>query len=97
MARGQVVANQIAVIPPSAESDAKAVNSDLDKGMEKNVPLPRGRHAVHSTFVPFQIKHKRFLPTFLHVDSNPLYNRSVSFELTATLVTNGRLTPSALR
>jgi hyperosmotically inducible protein len=39
MARGQVVANQIAVIPPSAESDVKAVNSDLDKGMEKNLDV----------------------------------------------------------
>jgi hypothetical protein len=33
----QVVANQIAVIPPGAESEAKAVNSDLDKGIEKNL------------------------------------------------------------
>src|ERR1700684_1386147 len=30
IASGQVVANQIAVIPPNAESDAKAVSSDLD-------------------------------------------------------------------
>ena len=37
MASGQVVSNQIAVIPPSAESDAKAVNLDLDKGMEENL------------------------------------------------------------
>src|ERR1700693_209231 len=37
IAGGQVVSNQIAVIPPSAESDAKAVNSDLDKGIEKNL------------------------------------------------------------
>src|ERR1700681_301406 len=32
LAGGQVVANQIAVIPPNAASDVKAVNSDLDKG-----------------------------------------------------------------
>jgi hyperosmotically inducible protein len=37
LAGGQVVADQIAVVPPGAESDAKAVNSDLDKGIEKNV------------------------------------------------------------
>ena len=37
LAGGQVVADQIAVVPPSAESDAKAVNSDLDKGIEKNL------------------------------------------------------------
>jgi osmotically-inducible protein OsmY len=32
-----VVANQIAVIPPGAESDAKTVISDLDKAIEKNL------------------------------------------------------------
>jgi osmotically-inducible protein OsmY len=31
------VSNQIAVIPPAAESEAKTVNSDLDKGIEKNL------------------------------------------------------------
>jgi hyperosmotically inducible protein len=36
-AAGQVVANQISVIPPGVESDAKTVNSDLDKGIEKNL------------------------------------------------------------
>ena len=28
---------QIAVVPPGVESDAKAINSDLDKGIEKNL------------------------------------------------------------
>jgi osmotically-inducible protein OsmY len=37
MAAGQVVANQIAVIPPGSEKIAKTVNSDLDKGIEKNL------------------------------------------------------------
>src|SRR5690349_17386253 len=32
-ASGQVVSNQIGVIPPAAESEAKAVNADLDKGI----------------------------------------------------------------
>ena len=36
-AAGQVVANQIAVIPRGVESDAKTVNSDRDKGIEKNL------------------------------------------------------------
>lgn len=36
-AAGQVVADQIAVIPPSDASAAKTVNSDLDKGIEKNL------------------------------------------------------------
>jgi hyperosmotically inducible protein len=33
----QVVANQIAVIPVGIEKEAKAVNSDLDQGIEKNL------------------------------------------------------------
>src|SRR5580698_2736222 len=37
LAGGQVVADQITVVPPSAESDAKAVNSDLDKGIKENL------------------------------------------------------------
>ena len=37
IAGGQVVSNQIGVIPPAAESEAKTVNSDLDKGIEKNL------------------------------------------------------------
>lgn len=37
IAAAQVVANQIAVIPPGVESDAKTVNSDLDKGIDSNL------------------------------------------------------------
>jgi len=37
LAGTQVVSNQIAVIPPGAESDAKKVNSALDKGIESNL------------------------------------------------------------
>jgi hyperosmotically inducible protein len=37
IAGGQVVADQIAVLPPGAESDAKTVNSDLDKAIDKNL------------------------------------------------------------
>jgi hyperosmotically inducible periplasmic protein len=33
----QVVANQIAIIPPGAENAAKDINSDLDKGIESNL------------------------------------------------------------
>jgi hyperosmotically inducible protein len=36
-AAGLVVSNQVAVIPPSDAHDAKALNSDLDKGIEKNL------------------------------------------------------------
>jgi hyperosmotically inducible protein len=37
IAGGQVVADQIAVTPPGVESEAKAVNSDLDKGINSNL------------------------------------------------------------
>jgi hyperosmotically inducible protein len=37
LAGGEVVADQIAVLPPGAESDARAMNSDLDKGIEQNL------------------------------------------------------------
>jgi hyperosmotically inducible periplasmic protein len=37
MAGTQVVANEIAVIPPGYSSEAKTVNSDLDKAVEKNL------------------------------------------------------------
>jgi osmotically-inducible protein OsmY len=37
IAGGQVVSDQIAVVPPGAESDARTINSDLDKGIEQNL------------------------------------------------------------
>ena len=37
LAAGQVVADQIAVMPPGGESAAKAMNSDLDQGIGKNL------------------------------------------------------------
>jgi hyperosmotically inducible protein len=37
VAGGQVVANQIAVLPAGAESDTKAMNTDLDQGIGKNL------------------------------------------------------------
>jgi hypothetical protein len=37
LAGNQVVSNQVAVLPPGEESTAKTVNSDLDKGIEKNL------------------------------------------------------------
>jgi osmotically-inducible protein OsmY len=37
IAGAQVVANEIAVLPPGVESEAKTINSDLDEGIEKNL------------------------------------------------------------
>jgi len=37
MAGNQVVANQIAVVPPNFAKEAKAVSADLDQGIDKNL------------------------------------------------------------
>jgi hyperosmotically inducible protein len=37
IASGQVVGNEIAVLPPGGESTAKAINNDLDDGIKKNL------------------------------------------------------------
>ena len=37
MAAGKVVADEIQVLPAGAEGDAKAVSSDLDKAIDKNL------------------------------------------------------------
>ncbi len=37
LASGQVVADQIAVVPPGTGKEVSAVNSDLDQGIEKNL------------------------------------------------------------
>src|SRR5271165_4715337 len=47
LAGGQVVADQIAVIPVGIEKDAKTVNSDLDDGIERSA----GQES-ESEFVP---------------------------------------------
>jgi hyperosmotically inducible protein len=47
IAGAQVVSNQIAVIPPGAESVAKTVNSDLDAGIEKNLDAALVQHRLN--------------------------------------------------
>ncbi len=37
IAAGQVVSDEISVLPPGSEKEAKAIDSDLDKGIDKNV------------------------------------------------------------
>ena len=56
IAGGQVVANQIAVLPVGAESDAKAVNSDLDKGIEKNLDAALIQNEMHES-VKYDVKN----------------------------------------
>ncbi len=47
IATGQVVSNQIVVVPPGGESQAKAVNSDLDAGIEKNLDAALIQNKLH--------------------------------------------------
>src|ERR1700692_2781009 len=55
-AGAQVVSNQIAVIPPGAESEAKSVNSDLDKGIESNLDAALIQVRLHET-VKYAVKN----------------------------------------
>jgi hyperosmotically inducible protein len=52
----QVVSNQIAVIPPGAEKDAKTVNSDLDKGIESNLDAALVSDKLHDG-VKYSVKN----------------------------------------
>jgi hyperosmotically inducible periplasmic protein len=56
IAGGQVVSNQIAVIPPVDESQAKTVNSDLDKGVEKNLDAALIQHRLNKG-VKYDVKN----------------------------------------
>jgi hyperosmotically inducible periplasmic protein len=56
MAGGQVVSNQIGVIPPAVESQAKTVNSDLDKGIEKNLAAALIQHRLNKG-VKYDVKN----------------------------------------
>jgi hyperosmotically inducible protein len=55
IAAGQVVSNQIAVVPPGNESAAKAVNADLDGGIEKNLDAALIQGKLHKG-VSFDVK-----------------------------------------
>jgi hyperosmotically inducible periplasmic protein len=56
LAGAQVVANQIAVIPVGAEKEAKAVNSDLDQGIEKNLDAALIQNKLHKS-VKYEVKN----------------------------------------
>jgi hyperosmotically inducible periplasmic protein len=56
LAGAQVVSNQIAVIPLGAESDAKRMNSDLDKGIESNLDAALVMGKLHDT-VKYSVKN----------------------------------------
>ena len=52
---GQVVGNEIAVLPPGAESMAKTVNSDLDEGIKKNLDAALIENRMHDD-VKYDVK-----------------------------------------
>jgi len=51
----QVVADQIAVIPVGVEKEAKAVNSDLDQAIEKNLDAALIQNKLHKS-VKYEVK-----------------------------------------
>jgi len=55
LAGAQVVADQIAVIPVGGETDAKTVNSDLDKGIEQNLDAALIQNKMHDN-VKYEVK-----------------------------------------
>ena len=56
LAGAQVVADQIAVIPVGAKKEAKAVNSDLDQGIEKNLDAALIQNKLHKS-VKYEVKN----------------------------------------
>jgi hyperosmotically inducible protein len=56
LASGQVVADQIAVIPAGKNIETKAVNDDLDQGIEKNLDAALIQNQMHD-LVSYQVKN----------------------------------------
>ena len=56
LAGAQVVADQIAVIPVGGEKEAKAVNSDLDQGIEKNLDAALIQNKLHKS-VKYEVQN----------------------------------------
>ena len=56
-AAGQVVSDQIAVLPPGVEHDAKAINSDVDKGIEQNLDAALIQDRLQKK-VKYEVKNK---------------------------------------
>lgn len=55
LAGGQVVADQIIVLPPGGEKEAKAVNTDLDEGISKNLDAALIQNRMHDN-VKYEVK-----------------------------------------
>jgi hyperosmotically inducible protein len=57
LAGRQVVANQIAVLPPGVESEAKKIGSDLDSGIESNLDAALINDRLHK-HVNYAVKNR---------------------------------------
>ena len=57
IAGGQVVSNEIAVEPVGAEREARAVNTDLDKGIEQNLDAALILNKLHDQ-VKYAVKNR---------------------------------------
>jgi osmotically-inducible protein OsmY len=57
IAGAEVVANQIAVLPRGAESDAKKVNVDLDRGIDSNLDAALIENKLHES-VKYAVKNQ---------------------------------------
>ncbi|MGA2738372.1 MAG: BON domain-containing protein [Bryobacteraceae bacterium] len=76
IAGGQVVSNQIAVMPPGAERDARTMNSDLDKGIANNLDAALIQNTLHQ-FVKYDVKNGVVTLTG-NVDSSTTGTRAAS-------------------
>jgi osmotically-inducible protein OsmY len=56
LAQGQVVANEIAVVAPGVAGDAKAINSDVDKGIAVNLDAALIQNGLNKV-VKYQVKN----------------------------------------
>jgi len=56
LAGSQVIANEIAVLPPGAEATAKTINSDLDDGIKKNLDAALIQNALRDD-VKYDVKN----------------------------------------
>jgi len=56
IAAGEVVSDQIAVLPAGAESESKTVNSDLDKAIDKNLDAALIQDKLHKG-VKYDVKN----------------------------------------
>jgi hyperosmotically inducible protein len=83
LAGTQVVADQIAVVPVGVEKEAKAVNADLDEGIEKNLDAALIQNKMHDN-VKYEVKSG---VVTLTGEVNSQYNRELAGKV-ATAVPN---------